>query len=440
MAKKKHRKITKSKKEFRLRAKSMFFTYPQLPKGIREEDIVEAALEHYRIVFKSLFDYLMVIELHEDGNPHLHVFVKFDKVQKIYSATKLDFKLTEPDQKGVEDVSYLCHGKYEATKSEHKVIQYLLKDVAGEGDVFTNIDLPMVDDVYYSNPYEHLYAIMLKSGYPAAIRELYKRYPKEATLKGNSIAANLMRASHYVKGEDRLKARIEYSLDDFVELPEPIKQWLGEEGRTPLILYGGSGFGKTALAKSLMSFLDKKYMLVSDINDLREFDNSDFNAIIFDDLDFTDMSRESIIHLMDVEEDRNIRVLYGTALIPALTSKIFTLNYIQPLTHNNDKAIIRRVKTCEISKPIYKLSQKEALKLIKSNEEVHPALTIPTSSPCTSSTDGATDRVVGCESADNRADINTIDAEIVPKKRKRGRPKGSKNKVKKSPSTSKDGS
>lgn len=437
MITRKKKKINKNKKKFRLRAKTMFLTYPQLPKEITKQNIVDSALEHYETVFKSPFDYLIVIELHEDGNPHLHVLLKFPKVQNIYSANKLDIQLIEPGQEGVEDVSYTCHGKYEASKSEHKVIQYLLKDVDNKDDLFTNMNLPMIDDVYYSNPYEHLYAIMLKCGYAAAIQELYHRYPKEATLKGNSIAANLMQAAHFIRGEERLKNRVEYDLSDFVELPKPIKEWLAQKDQKPLILYGGSGFGKTALAKSLMKYLNKNYMIVSDINDLRRFDSSSFDAIIFDDLDFTDMSRESIIHLIDVEEDRSIRVLYGTASIPALTSKIFTLNYIQSLLRNNDEAIARRLKTCEISKPIYKLSQKEALELIERNTIIHPALSTSTPGSGTSLGDNAIGKDVDCESANNKMNTNIIDAESTIKKRKRGRPKGSKNKPKEVPKLTK---
>lgn len=423
MLKKKHEQVNK-RKDFRLRAKTMFLTYPQLPAGVKDRDIVEAALERYRTVFKSTFNYVIAIELHEDGNPHLHAFLKFDKVQKIYSATKLDFVLTRHDQIGAEIAAHVCHGKYEATKSQHKVVQYLLKDVVGDGEIFTNMKLPIVDNVYYSDPYEHLYAVMLKDGYSAAIRELYHRYPKEATLKGNTICANLMRASHYLQDEDRLKARVEYDLNDFTELPESVLEWLTNESHVPLILYGGSGFGKTALAKSLMSFLGKKYMIVSDINDLKEFHNSDFNAIIFDDLNLENLTREQIVHLVDVEEDRHIRVLYGTARVPSSTSKIFTLNYINPLTRNNDRAIVRRVQICKISKPVYKLPDKQLNKLIESNEEIHPVIEY-----INSTKDNMIDISVNHKSKDDKKDVDTIDI-TAPKKRKRGRPKGSKNKSK----------
>ena len=424
------------KKAFRLRTKSFFLTYPQLPNTIGNEKIVETALEHYKDVFKSPFEYFIAVELHQDGNPHLHVFLKFVKVHSIYSSRKLDLKLVEPAVEGVEGEATICHGKYESATSESKIIQYLLKDVVSNGQMHTNMKLPMVDDVYYSNTYEHLYAVMLKDGYASAVKELYERYPREATMKGGSICSNLLKASVYLKGEERLESRTEYNFNSFVGVPDIVLDWLESLANKPLILYGGSGFGKTALAKTLMNQLGKKYLIVSEINDLKHFAASDFNAIIFDDLDFTQMSRENIIHLVDSDEDRNIRILYGTALIPSKTSKIFTLNYIRSLPHSNDQAIKRRTIHCELTKPIHELSAKDTSQLVQDNVELHPVFSSSQYfSPRSSFALEGSAKIGASQTSNN---INTLEAEISakteplpPVKRKRGRPKGSKNKVKK---------
>ena len=417
-------------KAFRLRTKIFFMTYSQLPNKFGNEEIVEAALSHYKDVFKSPFEYFLATESHQDGNPHLHVFLKFQKVQSIYSARKLDFRLVEPTVGGVEGKATICHGKYESAKSESKVIQYLLKDIVSNGEMHTNMKLPMVDDVYYSNTYEHLYAVMLKDGYAKAVKELYERYPREATMKGGSICSNLLKASVYLKGEERLGNRTEFSFDSFVGLPDTVLKWLETLGDKPLILHGGSGFGKTALAKTLMNQLGKKYLIVSEINDLRRFMDSDFNAIIFDDLDFTKMSRENVIHLVDSDEDRNIRILYGTALIPSKTSKIFTLNYMHSLPHSNDQAIKRRTLYCELMKPIHKLSPKNTSQLIDDNIELHPVFSPQYRSPSPSFASAVSAGAGASETSNN---TTVLEAEITvpsPVKRKRGRPKGSKNKVK----------
>jgi hypothetical protein len=96
----------------------------------------EIALSHFENSFKMKrkdFQYLTSVEFHEDGNPHLHVYLEFGMPQSIYSESKLDIK--------IGDSSF--HGNYQSVKSSNATIQYVIK-VAGRFDnLNTNMNLPI---------------------------------------------------------------------------------------------------------------------------------------------------------------------------------------------------------------------------------------------------------------------------------------------------------
>ena len=65
-------KLIKGKKQFRLRVKKLFLTYPQLDKNIeflKEEVLSKLKLKHIEY-------YLIGEEKHEDGGIHLHCFLE----------------------------------------------------------------------------------------------------------------------------------------------------------------------------------------------------------------------------------------------------------------------------------------------------------------------------------------------------------------------------
>lgn len=110
------------------------------------------------------------------------------------------------------------------------------------------------------------------------------------------------------------------------------------------VLWGPSDIGKT-------SFLKARYptsLFVSHIDDLKLFNTSEHEAIIFDDMDFKHIPRTAQIHLLDSDDDRSIHVRYGTAFIPAGTRKLFTTNEFNGnIFELSDSAIQRRVDVVE---------------------------------------------------------------------------------------------
>ena len=79
---------------------------------------------------------------------------------------------------------------------------------------------------------------------------------------------------------------------------------------------------------------------------------------------FDYLPREIQIHLLDWEEDRDVKILYKVCTIPAKTRKVFTTNKkIEEMfstkrksgkTSSEDKAITRRIKVVELEGELWK--------------------------------------------------------------------------------------
>jgi hypothetical protein len=132
-----------------------------------------------------------------------------------------------------------------------------------------------------------------------------------------------------------------YRLDQF--------QWnLDLDFSKSIILWGDSGIGKTCYAHALLP----NALIISHIDDLRKYSSGEYDGIIFDDMSFNHMPRESQIHLTDIDFDRSIHCRYQTALIPANTKKIFTTNNFNGNIFLDDPAIRRRTKVIHLIKDL----------------------------------------------------------------------------------------
>ena len=105
----------------RVQAKGFFLTYPQC--SLTKEQCLELLKS---LPIKTLIsEYLVCEEKHEDGSPHLHVFLKYEK--------KILFK------PNLWDISTF-HGHYEVSKSAKSVIQYCTKD----GNYISNFNVDAI--------------------------------------------------------------------------------------------------------------------------------------------------------------------------------------------------------------------------------------------------------------------------------------------------------
>lgn len=107
------------------------------------------------------------------------------------------------------------------------------------------------------------------------------------------------------------------------------------------VLIGPSGCGKSTWAKRVSP---KPALWVNHLDDLKKLSN-EHKSIIFDDMSFTHLPRETQIYLVDQDDCRTIHCRHTNATIPAKMPKIFTANSY-PFVE--DEAIRRRVQVFNI--------------------------------------------------------------------------------------------
>lgn len=111
-----------------------------------------------------------------------------------------------------------------------------------------------------------------------------------------------------------------------------------------IFMWGRTGTGKTQ--RAIHAF--RSPLVVSQMDDLRDYDPAVFDGIVFDDMDFKKMEGGNVIHLLDWDCDRPIRCRYSNAIIPKHTRKIFTSNknwaetFVGMEVHVDQQEAIRR--------------------------------------------------------------------------------------------------
>ena len=171
--------------------------------------------------------------------------------------------------------------------------------------------------------------------------------PRDYCLYGDRINKNLV--THHKKHTPFVH---KHSIDDFNHAP------LLFTGKS-MHVYGPSNTGKTSFV--LAHF--KNPLVVTHVDNLKKFVNppdpdQPYDAIVFDDLKFQHWPPETVIQLVDTDLDRDIHIRYGTAHIPAHTTKVFTHNtrdiFYKPEVDEEQKvAIDRRVEYVRVSQRLF---------------------------------------------------------------------------------------
>lgn len=287
---------------FRLNSKQLFLTYPHCP--IKKEDALSILS---KIV--SLEKYIICEELHEDGTPHLHAYIKSVKILDIRSNRYFD--LNE------------YHGKYETCRNFHAVRNYCKED----GNYITNIQefSPTAAAIRVINAKSKEIAMDIIKNDPSLARDYIRD-----TARIESSVARLFPTINAANAIYRFKT------------VRSVATW--KRNKIALWMKGKTNTGKTEFAKNLFA----SPLLVSHIDQLKGLSDT-HDGIIFDDMNFSKWDYEKQIHILDVRNDRGIDVKFGHVVIKAGTPRIFTSNI--PI-FSNEPAIKRRIRYIDIKEDL----------------------------------------------------------------------------------------
>lgn len=142
--------------------------------------------------------------------------------------------------------------------------------------------------------------------------------------------------AYYMKQKDQIDKMINnwkrfnrddtvfYKIDSFKqEVVEKLKEW--DPTKQTLILKGPSDQGKTELAKALLLHHTKlNPIFCSNINKLKWRDAH--QPFILDDMEFKKTNKPQLISVLDLKNQRDIRILFGIHTVEAKTPRILTTN------------------------------------------------------------------------------------------------------------------
>lgn len=111
-------------------------------------------------------------------------------------------------------------------------------------------------------------------------------------------------------------------------------------------------------------------VFIRDINALRELEAGIKNpALLFDDVSLAERTREEKIHIFDLENTSQLRILYAAVDIPSRTPRVFTTNHVEDVIgFNPSEEIKRRIHLVFIDKPL-KISIERITRTVKTVTE-----------------------------------------------------------------------
>lgn len=285
---------------FRLNCGQLFLTYPKCPiDPLTALPLLEAMLDFE--------EYVIAQELHEDGEKHLHVYLRRGQGKK--------WNIRDPRRLDLSG----HHGNYQSVRNANAVKKYVTKD----GNYVTNMTM----DSTPTNPYQRLLAT------PNLTMEEALKVLSETPQGARDLILHRDQIMKTLQAMRPRETEIKYSLQDF---PGWTIDW---PVSTVLILSGPTNTGKTALAKALLA---PRPLFVTHLDTLKIWDPELYSGVIYDEANLKHLPRESQIHHLSLDESLDLHSRYRPAYLTAGRKVVFTTNLHPCDILNWDCPAIRR--------------------------------------------------------------------------------------------------
>jgi len=298
---------------FRLRGAYFLITWAQLD---TEHVTIFETLDNYCSIKRCI----IAREIHQDGEPHFHAFVEFDRRLDRALSTQWDINGRHPNVKAKRS-----RGERNTASS------YVRKD--DDWIEFGDWD----DDSNDTHDQSLLELVRQCGDFGAVIDLCYSESIPYALGKAawNFIGSNPPRT--WLDGE-RYAGII--SNHDLLDL-----DWNEDEPPTSLIICGPAGIGKTSWA---IDKAPKPLLVIKHIEDILHYRRDFHKALLFDDMSFVHMPRQQQLSLVDREQAVSLHLRHVVARIPEFVPRVFTCNPGFLPVDLADEAIKRRCTLFEI--------------------------------------------------------------------------------------------
>lgn len=266
---------TEATKRFSLDAKRFFLTYPQCPLDSQElGTLLQSRLTGVEWLVAAK-------ELHENGDPHLHVALSFDERKHIRDCRYFDVSPAS----STSDAPAVYHPKVEGMRNFRNSIAYITKEDKAPY-VYGDIDLEKVK----STPTESAStAIALAIQRGASFAHLLKQYPGFVLMNKNKIDGLIAYSAVRQNLEsllpwEGLSTTCQSPVHGVLQLIDWLNTAICQERhpRSPqLYLWGPPGIGKTRLIQDLSRYL-RIYHIPRDEEFYDQWEDKSYDLAVLD--------------------------------------------------------------------------------------------------------------------------------------------------------------